>query len=148
MGVWCWQVSTSHVLLQLILIKDFDRSLVTNRRQTMRIRIPTVMTVVAVVFLVDVSGAPSGGSMYPSGGSRYLSGGSRYPSGGSRYPSGGSMYPSGGSRYPSSGSKAMWPKRAYDYSRVSDGRNLQCARRPFVAFPRPRSDASRCSVGM
>merc|ERR1712117_885161 len=133
MGVWCWQVSTSHVLLQLILIKDFDRSLVTNRRQTMRIRIPTVMTVVAVVFLVDVSGAPSGGSMYPSGGSRY--------------PSGGSRYPRGGSRYPSSGSRAIWSKRAYDYSRVSDGRNLQCARRPFVAFPRPRSDASRCSVG-
>lgn len=59
------------------------------------------MTVVAVVFLVDVSGAPTSGSMYPSGGSRY--------------PSGGSMYPSGGSRYPSGGSKAIWSKRAYDY---------------------------------
>ena len=75
----------------------------------MRIRIPTVMTVVAVVFLVDVSGAPTSGSMYPSGGSRY--------------PSGGSMYPSGGSRYPSSSSKAMWPKRAYDYL-SKYGRNI------------------------
>ena len=75
----------------------------------MRIRIRTVMTVVAVVFLVDVSGAPSGGSMYPSGGSRY--------------PSGGSMYPSGGSRYPSSGSKAIWSKRAYDYL-SKYGRNI------------------------
>ena len=75
----------------------------------MRIRIRTVMTVVAVVFLVDVSGAPTSGSMYPSGGSRY--------------PSGGSMYPSGGSRYPSGGSKAIWSKRAYDYL-SKYGRNI------------------------
>ena len=82
----------------------------------MKIQIRTVMTVVAVVFLVDVSGAPTSGSMYPSGGSRY-------PSGGSRYPSGGSMYPSGGSRYPSGGSKAIWSKRAYDYL-SKYGRNI------------------------
>ena len=68
----------------------------------MRIRIRTVMTVVAVVFLVDVSGAPTSGSMYPSGGSRY---------------------PSGGSRYPSGGSKAIWSKRAYDYL-SKYGRNI------------------------
>ena len=75
----------------------------------MKIQIRTVMTVVAVVFLVDVSGAPTSGSMYPSGGSRY--------------PSGGSMYPSGGSRYPSCGSKAIWSKRAYDYL-SKYGRNI------------------------
>ena len=75
----------------------------------MKIQIRTVMTVVAVVFLVDVSGAPTSGSMYPSGGSRY--------------PSGGSMYPSGGSRYPSGGSKAIWSKRAYDYL-SKYGRNM------------------------
>ena len=75
----------------------------------MKIQIRTVMTVVAVVFLVDVSGAPTSGSMYPSGGSRY--------------PSGGSMYPSGGSRYPSGGSKAIWSKRAYDYL-SKYGRNI------------------------
>ena len=75
----------------------------------MRIRIRTVMTVVAVVFLVDVSGAPTSGSMYPSGGSRY--------------PSGGSMYPRGGSKYSSSGSRAIWSKRAYDYL-SKYGRNM------------------------
>ena len=75
----------------------------------MKIQIRTVMTVVAVVFLVDVSGAPTSGSMYPSGGSRY--------------PSGGSMYPRGGSRYPSSGSRAIWSKRAYDYL-SKYGRNM------------------------
>ena len=75
----------------------------------MKIQIRTVMTVVAVVFLVDVSGAPTSGSMYPSGGSRY--------------PSGGSMYPRGGSKYSSSGSRAIWSKRAYDYL-SKYGRNM------------------------